>query len=305
MKPGRLFASLATLLLGLSLSIASPKTPQGGAANTGIPQMPGDNGKIGTIYKMGVAGSELLFTLDSVRVEGRFSAPDDLFVAGEHERLLILNFSVQNPVLKEQSLSSSTFKFTVVSPDDENYEFRGYLLNGTKKTHMSQSLKQAQKVKCTVVIPIHESGQVPKVIVQRGDSKVLRYDLTGKLTPMKSAFAKNSIDMFPTAGLQPYATTLQVGALDFKIDDMVYNRDEIMGHKPGPGEQYLVIKASFTNSMVRPIPVGFQYIALTLEADNGKTISWNSTLLSRCALVHRWERSGCRQRPLSGSRQRI
>jgi len=85
MKPGRLFASLATLLIGLSLSIANPKTHQGGVANTGIPQMPGDNGKIGTIYKMGAAGSELLFTLDSVSVEGRFPAPDDLFVAGEHE----------------------------------------------------------------------------------------------------------------------------------------------------------------------------------------------------------------------------
>ena len=62
-----------------------------------------------------------------------FSAPEDSLVAGESQRILILNFTVQNPQKEEMSLGATTFGFTAVSPDDENFNFSGYILGLPKK----------------------------------------------------------------------------------------------------------------------------------------------------------------------------
>jgi hypothetical protein len=284
MKSGKLFAAVAALLLGASLSFASPSAQKAaqkqGNANSGIPQMPGDNGKIGTIYRMGEKDNELLLTLDSVTIETRFASPDDLFVANKQERLLMVNFSVQNNLPKEQSLGSRTFLFTVVSPDDENYEFRGDLLNGTKKTRYNIVLKQAQKVKCSVIIPIHDSGEIPKLIIQKNGSKnVLRYDLTGKLNKMTSAFAKGTNSLSKTIEVKSLNEMLQVGPYDFKVENMYYTTNEVFGRKPVDGEKICVILVSFTNPLQRPVSVGFQYMTPELIDSNNKALSWNRTLL--------------------------
>lgn len=285
MKSARLFAA-SVLILGTALSFASPSTQktQKGNANSGIPQMPGDNGKIGTIYRMGDKGQELLFTLDSVSIETRFASPDVMFVANKNERLLTLNFSVQNNQTSEQRLGSSTFYFTVVSPDDENYEFRGSLLNGTKKTRYDGSLKQAQKVKCSVVIPIHDSGEIPKLIVQKnGSKKVLRYDLTGKLNKMTSAFAQGSIDLAKTIEVKSLNELLQVGPYDIKVEDVSYTTESVFGRKPVDGEKICVIKASFKNPLSMPVSLGFQYITPSLIDATGKALPWNATLMGEAS----------------------
>ena len=161
-----LFALAAATFAALPSLAQNPK-PQTNPT-LGTPQLPGDNGKLKTIYQLGEKGSELHFTLDSAAVGLHYAAPDDMFLAGKGQRLLILNFTVQNPQTKEMKLGAKSFAFTAVSPDDENYEFNGYLLHGTKKTHLDQALKPAQKVKCIVVFAIHESGPINKLMVQRG-----------------------------------------------------------------------------------------------------------------------------------------
>lgn len=278
-------ALLLTMLVAVATVSAQkpkPKPKPTTAPTLGTVQLPGDNGKLKTTYQLGDKQSELHFNLDAVSVNTIFPAPDDLYVAGAKERLLVLNFTVQNPLNREQRLGSSSFQFTVVSPDDENFEFRGYLLHSTKKTHLDQSLKPAQKVKCTVVIPIYAAGPVSKLMVQRGSGKVLRYDLTNKVEKMDSVFSRDGIDLLDTGTpLKPMDPGAVMGPLAVKYDGILYTTEKIKGYAPGPGETYLCIDVTFTNVMLKPVPVGFQYFSPQITDTNGEKISWNRDLISR------------------------
>lgn len=203
-------------------------------------------------------------------------------MAGAKERLLILTFTVQNPLSREQRLGASSFSFTAVSPDDENSEFRGYLLHGTKKTRLDQDLKPAQKVKCIAVFPIYATGPISKLLVRRGTGAVLRYDLSDKTQKMTSVFSPDGIDLGdvgptlkpgdPAAGMGPFAVS---------YEGISYTTEPILGQAPSPGERYLCVDVKFTNAMLMPAPIGFQFFTPELLDGNGEKISWNSELISR------------------------
>jgi hypothetical protein len=283
MKPMVRFASMLVLLVAVSPAFAQKTKPKTSTAPTlGTVQLPGDNGKLKTTYQLGDKQSELHFTLESAAVDTFFPSPDDMLVAGAKERLLVLKFSVQNPLNREQKLASSSFQFTVVSPDDENFEFHGYLLQATKKTHLDQSLKPAQKVKCTVVIPIYAAGPVSKLMVQRGTSKLLRYDLTGKVDKMTSVFSRDGIDLLDTGTtLKKMDNGAVMGPFAINFEGTSTTTEAIKGVAPGPGESYLCIDVAFTNVMLKPVSIGFQYFTPQLIDANGEKISWNRDLISR------------------------
>ncbi len=285
------FASIALsiLFLGTSFAISSlqpkePANPQNPktATTKGTFQLPGDNGKLLTTYQLGAKGSELHFTLDSARFDTYFPAPIDMYVAGAKERLLILNFTVQNPLNRDQKLASSSFQFTAISPDDENFEFRGYLLHATKKTHLDQTLKPAQKVKCTVVMAIYTEGPVSKLMVQRGSGAVLRYDLTGKVGKFVSVFTRNGIDLLDSGTtLQKFDNGALMGPFAINFEGMTYTNDAIKGYKPDGGSTYLCIDIAFTNVMMMPAGIGFQYFRPEIVLQGGEKLSWNSDLINR------------------------
>ncbi|MFM9872443.1 MAG: hypothetical protein ACKVQS_03135 [Fimbriimonadaceae bacterium] len=234
-------------------------------------------------YVMGEKGNQLHFTLDSAQVAGYYPAPDDIFIAGENQRLLILTFTVKNPEKKEVSLGSSTFTYSVTSPDDENFEFRGYLLHAKKKSHLSQTLKAQQSVQCSIVLPIYSVGPVSNIQIRRGDDFLLRYNLTGKIPPVDSLFVHQGIDFhkFPrTSPLEPEGTT-DMGGYQITFKRVYYTNEPIMTNPPPADHTYMVIEMQFNSLMMRPISLGFQSFSVSLSAmDNGVVaIPWNSTLL--------------------------
>ncbi len=255
---------------------AKPKTQ----ATLGAVQMPGDKGKVGTTYQLGPKGSELHFTLESAALETIHPSPDVVLVAGAKERLLTLNFLVNNPLTKEQRLGPSEFSFTAVSPDDENYTFRGSFLHPTKGTTISQFMKQAQKVRCSVTFPIYAEGPVTKVIVQRGSAPVLRYDLTDKVKKIESPFSKDGIDMGDKATLSQleFAKGIVFGPLHLGFVSGEASTGNIQGVPPPQGERYWTMKVRFTNPMLKPTSVGFQYYSLELLTEDGEKLPWNSSL---------------------------
>src|SRR5688572_10854059 len=155
----------------------------------GTSQLPGDNGKVGTIYQLGEKGSELHFTLDAATVSTRYRTVDRNLIAGKNERLLVLNFTIHNPLKIEQMANPASFKFTVVSPDDKNVEFSGSVYEPDKRTSISQMLKPAQKVKLSAVIPIFAQGPITKLMVARGKAPILRYNLLDNLVKSTSVFS--------------------------------------------------------------------------------------------------------------------
>jgi hypothetical protein len=279
-----LVAIAASILLsqGGQKPKTNPPKPSQTAPTLGTVQLPGDNGKVGVTYQLGAKGRELHFTLDSATVGMNFSAPEDSLVAGENQRILILNFTVQNPQKEEIGLSATTFGFTAVSPDDENFKFSGYVLGLPKKGKISQSLKPAQKVKCVVAFPIYATGPVTKVMVSKGDATpILRYDLTGKLVKMESAFSKDGIDLDQTTKFPMLAKgeTLDMGEFGVTYNGWEFTTEKIKGYSPSKGYKYLVIKTSYKNLVAKDSFLSFAYFDWTVSDAAGQKLPWNKDIL--------------------------
>jgi len=279
-----------------------PTKPSQTAPTLGTVQLPGDNGKIGVTYQLGAKGSELHYTLDSASVAPYYSAPEDVLVAGENQRMLILNFTVQNPQKEEMRLGATTFAFTAVSPDDENFKFSGYILGQPKRMHLEQNLKPAQKVKCTVAFPIYSTGPVTKVMVEKGSgSPILRYDLTGKLTgtydvknldanidpatgKMKnpvSAWSNNGVDYAQTSWMPELSKDklIDMGEFGVTYDGWEFTTEKIKGYAPSTGFKYLVLKASFSNLIAKDAFLSFAYFDWTVTDGSGQKLPWNRDIL--------------------------
>ena len=246
----------------------------------GTVQLPGDNGKLGTTYQLGPKGSELHFNLESASFATSFANPEELVVAGEKQRLLILTFTVQNPQKTESNLSWNTFKFTVVSPDDENTDYRGYVYNSQKLTHVSQNLKPAQKLKCMIAIPIYEKGPVPKLIVQKSDSPVLRYNLTDKVAKLTSVFAPNGVDMSDNGGVLATGVPTDMGPYKITIDKVEMSKTPINGYRLNDGEFFLLVTATVANNQLKPVSLSWPYFVLIADDGSGLKNKWAGYLIA-------------------------
>ncbi|MGE5532596.1 MAG: hypothetical protein ACM3VW_10830, partial [Bacteroidota bacterium] len=165
-----------------SASGAAPATSGGGGGNasTGTAQLPGDNGTLGQVYTMrkdqplyfSLKSAE--YTLDQVRMGGRTATPT------ADEKLLVLHFTVQNPLKTEQFVRWDSLRLTAVDATNVNHEGGYDWANPENGEAVSLSLKPAQTVLCYTVINVPAKGQIPKLMVlpeDENDGPVLRYDL--------------------------------------------------------------------------------------------------------------------------------
>jgi len=265
--------SVCSAILILAMSATAQTKPTKGTV-----QLPGDNGKVGVTYQLGTKDSELHFTLDSVSVASRYSMKSDAFVAGKEERLLVVTFTVQNPLKTEQSLGSSTFRFTAISPEDKNFEFRDYLYQADTKNKVSNSLKPAQKTKCTVVFPIYAEGPITKLMVQKGSGAVLRYDLREKTGKMTSAFSADGISLGDTFNAT-LAKPFDFGGFDVEVQEVV-ETNQIGAYQAISDKTYFLATVKFTNTLSKPLNIGFQYFAPSMNDENGEKIDWRSDIIS-------------------------
>lgn len=245
----------------------------------GTVQMPGDNGKVGTIYQLGPKTTELHFTLDSATIATRYKAGDTNILAGKAERLLILGYTVHNPLKTEQAADSRSFKFTVVSPDDKNTEFSGAVYEPVKRTAITQMLKPAQKVKLNAVIPIFANGPVTKLIVARGAGKVLRYDLRESMVKTTSVFSTDGISIEDQANVE-LAKPFEFAGFDVEIQEAKEATEPVGSYAPSASSGVYYVTVKFSNPLAKPLSVGWQYFKPELTDENGEKVHWPSDMVS-------------------------
>ncbi|MEI7984842.1 MAG: hypothetical protein WCI55_04365 [Armatimonadota bacterium] len=178
-----------------------------GAIVMGTHQLPGEFGAFGKEYTIGT-GLLLNFNLVSAEYRAdRFVGENSVgetfsWVPLKNQKILILRYTVQNPNPKDTRLWYMSFKFTVVSADDQNSEQVNHPWIGNNTKYQEMLLKPAQKVTLTAAILVPSQGEVPKLIVQNGfDDKaaVVRFDLRGKVKRMADpAWSLNGIDTLDT-----------------------------------------------------------------------------------------------------------
>ena len=221
------------LLAAFAPGQAKPPAKAGG-------QMPGGSGKIGTPYKLGPKDQELHFTLEKVEFLTRFMIDSDTILADPDHRLLAITFAVQNPGKTDRNFGEREFKFTVVSPDDENYVVTAPVVQPDRRTPINMMLKPVQKVRAIAYLPIHPKGPVNKLIVQRGDkTPVLRYDLHDLVKPLASPFAADEGKSSINPGVVAMKVPFELGPFDFTIDSME-ELPKVGDYDPGEGKKVVV-----------------------------------------------------------------
>ncbi len=219
-----LAVSLA-LISGTAIAQKKPARPQPPRPKPGIlgtTQLAGDNGQVGTTYTIGPKNSQLNLTLESAQFALRYPTAMDgigTIVAEPGKRVLVLTFTVQNPLKKEQLLSYDSFHFTVVSPDDQNFDYTGNPIHPERKNNGETMLKPAQKARFIIPVVIHPKGPVNKLMIQRFDATpVLRYDLRSKVKPLTGVFAGDAGETVLDEGAAKFGESFEIGPFDVTVE---------------------------------------------------------------------------------------
>jgi len=245
MRTGRtLLIVVASLVVtGIAGAQGAKPTSKPGAATP----MPGSGGKVGTPYKLGEKDKELYFTLEKTEFTTRFMIDSDTIVADPDHRLLVISFAVQNPAKVDRQFNSDSFKFTVVSPDDENFVVNTQIVQPDRRTVLDMNLKPAQKVRAIAYVSIHPHGPVNKLIVQRGDkTPVLRYDLHDLVKPLTGPFAFDNGKDSINPGVAAMKVPFELGPFDFTVD----STEDVPGWgdwNPGDGKKVVVFHMTLNN----------------------------------------------------------
>lgn len=262
---------------------APQKAPQKPAPNKptlGTVQLPGDNGKVGTTYQLGEKGGELHFTLNSARIASYFKNPQDNIFAKEGERLLILTFTAQNPQKgTDMSLSWSSFEFTAISPNDQNFTSSDYIYQADTLTHYNANLKPAQKVQVVKVVPIYNTGPVKKLMVRRGSGAVLRYDLSDVLGKVESIFTNDGIDL-ANEGPGKIGTKFEVGGREIEVQEVATRTSKVGDYEPSEDNQVITVQMKVTNLFAKPISVSWSSFQPSLTTEDGEQLDWRSDFIS-------------------------
>lgn len=255
MKTGRtLLIVVASLMVAgvANAQGAKPKPKPKPAASGPATPMPGKGGKIGTLYKMGGKDDELVFTLEKVEFTTRFMIDSDTIVADKDHRLAVITFAVQNPGKADRAFGERGFKFTVVSPDDENFVVNVPIVQPDRRTAINMQLKPAQKVRGMAYLPIHPTGPINKLIVERGtNNPVLRYDLHDLVKPLTSPFAADNGKSSVNPGIAAMKTPFELGPFDFTVDSME-EMPKVGDYDPGEGKKVVTFNLIMSNvSMIK------------------------------------------------------
>jgi len=233
MQFNRLFTISLALAMSLSVACAGqkpkPKTntqkkPVVTKPTPGAAMLPGDNGKLGTLYVLGNKDEQIYFRLEKAEFAMQWVNTRETVCAKKGERLLILSYTLQNPRKTSAYESSDSLRFTVVSPKDENFEGSHYTYNTLDLSPFGMDMKPTQKVALVTAISIHDIGPVNKLMVARGDGKVLRYDLRGLVGKLTGPFAAaNGVDALET-GNAAYNQSFNLGMMEYTIVSCTKNQ---------------------------------------------------------------------------------
>jgi hypothetical protein len=235
----------------------------------GTNQLPGNFGKLGTTYTIGKE-SPLNFTLMSAEYRvGRFIGEDMEsqigFYPGKEEKLLIINYTVQNPSPRDARLWYNTFKFAAVSGDDKNFLKLNKPFIGGNKTYQEVNLKPGQKVVQSAVFAVPSEGETPK-------SPVIRYDLTGKVKKLSAEVSDDGYTPKPSLAL-PLGSYGQFPAFDFKVISFAAFTESIRDMVPESGNEQWVLKIGTKGQVVRPSHLWYNGFKVTIKTTDGDLIT--------------------------------
>ena len=270
---------------------AAAKKP-GGPVVLGTTQLPGDFGQLGTTYTIGKS-EPTNFTLRSAEYSVvPLTLGNNTWVPKADQKLLVLRYTVHNPMPREQSYDWSRLRFTAVDSKDTNHEFiQAVGRDGTNEI-LSLRLKPAQKIDVYAAILVPAEGVVPKLIVEREKgAPVIRYDLRGKVKPLPAPIADEADETGATARKEVPAQAgafYPLGVYDARLDEVAYTSDTLAKRAPGEGKRFLTAVFTIKNRAGRNERYVWSDFLPDLRDADGEKVPYTQALLkaSRDEIAH-------------------
>lgn len=267
-------------------STAGGGAPAGGTknlANFGTPQLPGDNGQIGQVYKLRNA-SPVYFRLNSAEYTvSQVPFSKAIIIPQADEKLLVLHFSVQNPQNTEQLFRFDSLHFTAVDAMNVNHEAKSIGDEQTKED-LQIHLKPAQRIEGYTTITVPAKGVIPKLMVLppvANDGPVLRYDLRDIASPLPAPIADPAD---PSGATALEVVPAQLGAayplryFDATVEKYETVDTALDAAAPKNGETYFVVTLSVKNKAALESLLRFDTIKATLKDANGLELKYRNLL---------------------------
>jgi hypothetical protein len=274
----RLLPLLLLTLVGLTAVPAlSAKPNPKNKATKGTTQASGQNAKVGTTYTLGKV-MPINITLDKVEYTIEPILFGDAAIwPGTKEKLLVIHYTLHNPMPRDWGLSWNSVGFEAVDANDKNWRYvQDTAIEGTHAKGYF-SLKRAQKTHLYTAIIVPGEGEIPKLIVSSIDKLVLRYDLRGQVKPLPKEIASPAD---PSGATAPETIPAQLGVyyplrgLHVKIDSVAYATTSIKGRTPPKGGRYLIISATAKNLLSRPFSFVWSSVTPKVEDMDGGELKW-------------------------------
>jgi hypothetical protein len=271
------FAVVLVALVATSAAVAAtPGKAAGKPAAAGVQPaqpLPGQWAELNKLYYLG-EDKRIAFALKSASFTcERLYFGDEIQAPTAKEKMLVLEFSLQNAGKEEWTVNWATVHFTAVDSSDNNREGVDDIGQAKNKEKLSMSLKPAQKVDCYTCIMLPNDCQAPKLMVRPQDEgPVLRYDLHGKVKGLEAPYADSKDETGATALAEVPAEKGKAypgTALDFSYDDLAFASGTYGDTEPEEGYGWAIFSATVTNRAKDEWTLNWATLTPTLYGKSG------------------------------------
>lgn len=242
--PALTFA-LATTALAANPPVKQPAKP----VVLGTKQLDGQNARIGETFTVGKQQPVNITLQGAAFSTSRVMLGRQMVVPKANEKLLVLRFTAHNPSKTDSSLYG--LRFTAVDARDVNHVSESAFVRAGTAEEFRASLKPAQKVELVSVIRVPAAGVVPKLIAQRGDGPVVRYDLRGQARPVPAPFADPRDASGATALVDApgkLGAVYAFGQYDMKLEEVSFSKEPMLGREAPTGKRYVMATVTMKNA---------------------------------------------------------
>ncbi len=289
-----------TLCAAIAAQAAKPKpkpkpAPKKPAAPT--VQLAGNNGVFGTVYSIR-KDAPLYFRLKSAEyTTEQVVIGEQIYAPRANEKLLVLHFTIQNPLKTEQYVRWDSLWFTAVDSDNNNSEGRNDWGDDDSKDRrqISANMKPAQTFNAVTAIVVPAKGSIPKLMVMPGEDNgpVLRY----MLHPDRTAPPQNKPGALKAPVADPddatgytaletvagvLGTAYPLSNLDVTVEKFDYSSSNLGEATLEEGEKWLIATVLLKNEY----PIGdsnyvrYDTLSPVLTSTDGEELSYQDMLLA-------------------------
>jgi hypothetical protein len=263
--------------------VAAAANKPSGPIVLGTTQLPGDFGALGQTYTIGKS-TPINFTLNKVEYSvAPISIGTNSWVPKKDQKVMVLHYTLHNPVPREQRYYWGDMSFTAVDANDVNHNYIQCVAREGSHEPLSVSLKPAQKLDVYAAILVPADGMVPKLMVERErGAPVIRYDLRGKAAPLTEPFADPADATGATARKEVPAKAGEfypLGELSARLDSTAFTTEPLGRRELKKDHRYLTAVFTVKNISNSEKRVYWGDFATELIDADGEKVPYTQSLL--------------------------